>query len=341
MPWSAQGISIFQGRGMNLPMQLRWAFLILFLGASQAAGGTCQQALELVGVKEVRHKKGGFLQEASGLTFFQGYLWAVGDKEDKTLYRLDPTAAESTITALDVPLVLRPASWDLLKGCTGAKKGRLDLEGIAVSPEGRFLLLSERYRAVLVADLEDPSGPSPRAIVREIQCIPGQNVSSNDGLEGLTVLGEGYLALEEGKGHPAKRIYHCRLSNGRCASLKAITVEDRTPDLISLDPSGTRLLLLRTGIAVQQLLEVRLGDAAPPACLLDLNRVRREARSRQDLPASFRWEGGVNYEGIAFDPKTATLYLINDNNAAWNRITAGDPEREPTLLYLLKFKRTP
>jgi len=297
--------------------------------------------LDLVGVKEVRHKGGGFLQEVSGFTFFQGYLWAVGDKEDTVLYRLDPTAREPMIIALDVPLMLRPASWGLLQRCHGAKRGRLDLEGIAVSPEGRLLLLSERYRAVLVADLEDPSGPSPRAIVQQIQCLPGRNVSANDGLEGLTVVGEGYLVLEEGKGQIAKGIYHCRLSNGRCASLQPITVEDRTPDLIAIDPAGIRLLLLRTGISVQQLLEARLGDTEPHACLLDLNRLRREARSRQDLPASFREEGADNYEGIAFDPKTETLYIINDNNAAWNRLTAGDPDKEPTLLYILKFKRMP
>jgi hypothetical protein len=178
-------------------------------------------------------------------------------------------------------------------------------------------------------------------MVQKIQCLPDRNVSSNDGVEGLTVVWDGYLALEEGKRQSAKRIYRCRLSNGRCSSLPALTVEDRTPDLTSLDPSGTRLLLLKTGISIQQLLELRLGDAEPHACLLDLNRLRREARSRQDLPASFRGEGGTNYEGITFDPKTATLYLVNDNNAAWNRLTSGDPEKEPTLLYLLKFKGTP
>ncbi len=327
---------------MALGRRPRWvlSLVVMLLGTARAASGTCQQALDLVGVKEVRHKRGGFLQEVSGLTVFQGYLWVVGDKEDTVLYRLDPTVQAPPITALDVPLVVQPASWDLLYRCPGGKKGRLDLEGIAISPEGHLLLLSERYRAVLVADLEDPSGPSPVAIVREIQCIPGQNVSANDGLEGLTAVGEGYLTLEEGKGQRGKGIYRCRW-DGRCASLPAIMVEDRTSDLTALDPSGTRLLLLRTGIAIQQLLELRLGDAAPSACLLDLTGVRREARSRPDLPASVRQEGGTNYEGITFDPKAATLYLINDNNAAWNRLTSGDPDKEPTLLYILKFKQRP
>jgi hypothetical protein len=68
--------------------------------------------------------------------------------------------------------------------------------------------------------------------------------------------------------------------------------------------------------------------------VLDLDRVKEGAKTRGDLPESFRREGGMNYEGIHFDAATGRFYIINDNNAVWNRIFYLDAEREPTLLLI-------
>jgi hypothetical protein len=83
---------------------------------------------------------------------------------------------------------------------------------------------------------------------------------------------------------------------------------------------------------------VRTGDPAAGVCVLDLDRVREDAKGRTGFPDSFRQPGGANYEGIHFDRATGRLYVINDNNAAWNRIFTGDAEYEPTLLLIFTLR---
>lgn len=294
-------------------------------------GQSCTGDFRLEKVHEVRTPQGGYLREASGLTGLGGTLWAVTDKSDAAIFRLEPTSREDVVIAREVPLEIPPSIREGLKRCGGRGRGRLDLEGIAALPGGPFFLLSENYRAVLITRVDDPEGSSPRAAAQEVLCIPGRNQSKNDGLEGLSAFPGGILALEEGRGWPSKRLYRCRFPERQCSLVSSAVLRGRTPGLTLLDPDGARLLVLNAfwpsgGNTVR---EMRAGEPTLDACLLDLDQ----------LPPSFRQEGGVNHEGIHFDPITGRLYIINDNNATWNQMFFGNAEVEPTLLLI--FTRQP
>lgn len=320
--------------------------LVLGLGVWSAALACSEQACEqhflLQEVREVRLADGGYLREASGLTQFAGYLWTVSDKSDAAIYRLELSSQERVATAREVPLDIRPAIRQALTACGSHRGDRLDLEGIAADAEGLFFLLSENYRAILITQLVDPEGPTPRATAREVLCVPGRNLTANDGLEGLSASPGGLLTLEEGKGSPTKRLYRCLPSDRQCSSLRFPALDGRTPDISFRDPHGTRLLVLNTAFGLiehfNKICEVQVGDQTVTACLLDLDRVKEGAKGRGDVPESFRREGGMNYEGIHFDAATGRLYVINDNNAVWNRIFHFDADREPTLLLIFTLK---
>ncbi|MFQ5848061.1 MAG: esterase-like activity of phytase family protein [Candidatus Methylomirabilales bacterium] len=311
--------------------------------ALSCEGQPCDRDFHLEAAQEVRLPHGGYLREASGLTQFAGTLWTVADKSDAAIYRLKLPGRDTVVTAQEVPLAIPPPNRKAVRRCGDRRRGRLDLEGIAAGPGDFLSLLSESYRAVLITRVDDPRGPAPRATVQEILCIPGHNQSRNDGVEGLSGFPGGTLALEEGKGWPTKRLYRCRFPKRRCTPLLSLVLSGRTPDLTSLDPQGTRFLVLNTfwgwWTRFHKICEIHGDDPTPKACLLDLAQVKATARERADLPASFRQEGGTNYEGIHFDPVTGRLYLINDNNAFWNRRFTGDAEREPTLLLIFRLKR--
>ncbi|MGH7479902.1 MAG: esterase-like activity of phytase family protein [Candidatus Methylomirabilales bacterium] len=305
----------------------------------------CERHFLLQEVREVRLAEGGYLREASGLTGFGGYLWTVSDKNDTTIYRLDLSSRERVAAAQEIPLHIAPAIRQALSACRSHRGDRLDLEGIAADAGGLFFLLSENYRAILITDVDDPSGPAPRATVKDVLCVPERNLSANDGLEGLSAFSGGLLALEEGKGSPTKRLYRCLAPDRHCSALPFPALDGRTPDLSFRDPHGTRLLVLNTAFGLiehfNKICEVQVGDQAVMACVLDLDRVKEGAKSRDDVPESFRREGGMNYEGIHFDAATGRLYIINDNNAVWNRIFHSNVDLEPTFLLIFTSTTPP
>lgn len=323
--------------------------LVLSLGLSSTAlpceGESCQRHFTLEEVREVRVPSGGYLREASGLTGLGGTLWAVTDKSNAAIFRLELSSQETVVTAREVPLEIPPSTREALRRCGGRRRRGLDLEGIAAVPGGLFFLLSENYRAVLIARVDNPNGPGSRAIAQEVICIPGQNQSSNDGLEGLSAFPGGVLALEEGRGWPPKRLYRCRFPEPQCTLLTSVVMSNRTPGLTLLDPHGVRLLALNTvwgwGNDGNKICEMRADAPTPKACLLNLDRVKEAERGRADFPESFRQNGGTNYEGIHFDPVKGRLYVINDNNATWNQTFSGDAEREPTLLLIFTLQKPP
>ena len=318
-------------------------FLVLPSTALSCEGQSCTRYFQLKEVHEVRLPRGGYLREASGLTRHGGTLWTVADKSDTAIYRLELSSQKTVVTAREVPLDIPPPTREALKRCGGRRRGHLDLEGIAAAPGGLFFLLSENYRAVLVTRVNDLKGPNPRATAQKVRCIPGRNQSRNDGLEGLSAVPGGFLTLEEGKGSSTKRLYRCQFPERQCTRLPSPVLSGRTPDLTLLDPHGARLLVLNTfwgwASRFHKICKMHVGDSTPKACLLDLDRVKEKTKGRADLPQSFRQEGGTNYEGIHFDPGTGRLYLINDNNAAWNQRVFGDAEREPTLLLIFTLKQ--
>jgi len=323
--------------------------LVLGLGVWSAALACSEQACEqhflLQEVREVRLTDGGYLREASGLTGFGGYLWTVSDKNDAAIYRLDLSSRERVAAARETPLHISPAIRQALSACRSHRGDRLDLEGIAADAGGFFFLLSENYRAILITEVVDPSGPAPRATVKDVLCVPERNLTANDGLEGLSAFSGGLLTLEEGRGSPTKRLYRCLAPDRHCSPLPFPALDGRTPDISFRDPHGTRLLVLNTAFGLiehfNKICEVQVGDQTVTACLLDLDRVKEGAKSRVDLPESFRREGGMNYEGIHFDAATGRLYVINDNNALWNRIIHLNADLEPTLLLIFTLKPPP
>jgi len=319
--------------------------LTVWSAAVACSEQACEQHFLLQEVREVRLADGGYLREASGLTGFGGYLWTVSDKNDAAIYRLDLSSRERVAAARETPLHISPAIRQALSACRSHRGDHLDLEGIAADAGGFFFLLSENYRAILITEVVDPSGPAPRATVNDVLCVPERNLTANDGLEGLSAFSEGLLTLEEGKGSPTKRLYRCLAPDRHCSPLPFPALDGRTPDISFRDPHGTRLLVLNTAFGLiehfNKICEVQVGDQTVTACLLDLDRVKEGAKSRVDLPESFRREGGMNYEGIHFDAATGRLYVINDNNALWNRIIHLNADLEPTLLLIFTLKPPP
>jgi hypothetical protein len=315
-----------------------------FRGAALACSEqACEPRFLLQEVREVRFAEGGYLREASGLTGFGGYLWTVSDKNDAAIYRLDLSSREGVATAREVPFDISPAMRQGLSACKSHRGSRLDLEGIAADANGLFFLLSENYRALLITEVADPQGPAPRGTAKEVLCLPGRNLTANDGLEGLTAFSGGLLVLEEGRGSPTKRLYQCLAPVRHCTPLSFPALDGRTPDVSLRDPRGTRLLVLNTAFGIiehfNKICAVDIGDQIVTACVLDLDRVIEGAKSRMDLPESFRRGGGLNYEGIHFDAATGRLDVINDNNAVWNRIFYLDVDREPTLLLIFRLSQ--
>jgi hypothetical protein len=312
--------------------------LALWSAAFACSRQACEQHFLLQEVREVRRADGGYLREASGLTGFGGYLWAISDKNDTAIYRLDLSGQERVAVVLETPLHISPGIRQGLSACKSHRGNRLDLEGIAADARGLFFLLSENYRAILITEVVDPSGPAPRATVKDVLCVPDRNLTANDGLEGLSAFSGGLLALEEGRGSPTKRLYRCLAPDRRCSVLPFPALDGRTPGISLRDPQGTRLLVLNTAFGVvdhfNKVCEVHVGDQAVRTCVLDLDLVKEGAKSRGDLPEPFRREGGMNYEGIHFDAATERLYVINDNNAVWNQIFHLNVDLEPTLLLI-------
>jgi len=309
------------------------ALLLVPGGALACDGEPCDTRFLFEEAREVRLASGGYLREVSGLTRFAEHLWAVTDKSDAAIYRLDLARREGGVTAAEVPLDIPPPIRQALKACGAHRGDRLDLEDIAVDAEGLFFLLSENYRAILMARVTDPRGGHPRAAAEDVLCLPGRNHTANDGLEGLAAVSGTLYALEEGRGQPTRTFYRCPLPERRCHAVPFPAQTGRTPGLTPRDSDGTRFLVLNMswelGEGFRRVCEVRTGDPAAGVCVLDLDRVREEVKEQP---------GGANYEGIHFDRATGRLYVINDNNAAWNRIFTGDAEFEPTLLLIFTLR---
>ncbi|MBS7599084.1 esterase-like activity of phytase family protein [Pseudomonas sp. RC2C2] len=130
------------------------ALLALFAPSSQAAPWP---ELKLVAEHPVEGMRGGNL---SGLSACRGGLWAVSDRDDELLYRLDTSATVWQAQALhmDVPPVpesglpwgLRSRTWV----ASQVRGGELDFEGLSCDGAGNHYLVSEAHAAVLQVPVE-------------------------------------------------------------------------------------------------------------------------------------------------------------------------------------------
>ncbi|MDD1014153.1 esterase-like activity of phytase family protein [Pseudomonas rubra] len=159
--------------------------------------------LKLVAEHPVEGMRGGNL---SGLSECRGGLWAVSDRDDELLYRLETSAAvwQAESVQMEVPPVpdsglpwgLRSRTW----AASQVRGGELDFEGISCDAAGNHYLVSEAHAAVLQVPVEgspnwlkiDPS------MVRQARAS-GMLLHFNALFEGLAVSSAGdriWLAAE-------------------------------------------------------------------------------------------------------------------------------------------------
>lgn len=163
--------------------------LSVFGGSAWAANAA--QELALVGEHPVEGIEAGNL---SGLAWCGDGLWAVSDRDDGVLYRLD--ASETIWRAESEPFTAPPPpdsglSWgtrvrSLLTGLV--RGGKLDFEGLSCDGLGNRYLVSEAYAAVLRVS---PAGKAewlqlPDGLVRQARAS-GMLLRFNAMFEGITV----------------------------------------------------------------------------------------------------------------------------------------------------------
>lgn len=128
----------------------------LALFALQANAGDWPQ-LKLTAEHVVEGMRGGNL---SGLAQCRGALWAVSDRDDDRIYRLDQD--EATWQARAQPFTPPPAPdtglpWGLKSrnwAASFVRGGSLDFEGITCDQAGNILIVSEAHAAVLQLPVE-------------------------------------------------------------------------------------------------------------------------------------------------------------------------------------------
>ncbi|CAG8864050.1 hypothetical protein PS627_00836 [Pseudomonas fluorescens] len=192
--------------------------------------------LKLTAEHPVEGMRGGNL---SGLAECRGGLWAVSDRDDDRIYRLDQRdrtwqSQPLTFTAPPVPESGLP--WGLRSGNWAAsfiRGGELDFEGISCDDAGNFFVVSEAHAAVLEIPLKgDPDWLRiDPAMIRQARAS-GMLLHFNALFEGLAISPSGdrlWLAAErERRGLISVRrqqsVWAC---SGGCVLLSEAGVEMR------------------------------------------------------------------------------------------------------------------
>ena len=182
---------------------MRSALLGLFcLGAAPVMADTWPE-LALQSEHPVEGMRGGNL---SGLALCSGELWAVFDRDDDQIYRLD--TRESLWQAETLPVDVPPAPesglpWGVRmmgKAISPLRGGELDFEGISCDEAGNRFVVSESHAAVL--QIPQAGAPSwlkiDPALVRQARAS-GMLLHFNALFEGIAVNPQGnqiWLAAE-------------------------------------------------------------------------------------------------------------------------------------------------
>jgi hypothetical protein len=133
-----------------------WAGLLATLLAAPAFAVPLEQ-LKLLSEHPVEAMVGGNL---SGLAVCNGQLWAISDRDDNVLYRMDraQTVWQAQPVAIDVPDVpesdLPVSLRSLAKLSSYVRGGSLDFEGISCDAQGNKYLVSEAHAEVLQVPVE-------------------------------------------------------------------------------------------------------------------------------------------------------------------------------------------
>lgn len=200
-------------------MNLRWAALMAVLSAPAWAA----EPVELTLVTE--HPVDGIAAgNLSGLAWCGDALWAVSDREDNLLYRLDAidTVWRAEAERFDLPPVPNTGlSWGvrMRSAFTGMLRGgEMDFEGLSCDSLGNRYLVSEAYAAVLRVN---PAGTAewlnlPDGLVRQARAS-GMLLRFNAMFEGIAVDPEAnrlWLAAEHS--HRGLMVMHRKQSAWRC-----------------------------------------------------------------------------------------------------------------------------
>ena len=193
----------------------------LLLCSPLLASAAALEELKLLNEQPVSGVSGGNL---SGLAWCDGALWAVSDRDDQQLYRLQSDesqwqATAETFVAPPVPDVALP--WGLRVRSWGAglvRGGELDFEGISCDAAGNRYLVSEAHAAVLqLPVIGEPNWLKlPQGLVRQARAS-GMLLHFNSLLEGIAIDPAGerlYLAAERMRRgllvvHKQRSIWRC------------------------------------------------------------------------------------------------------------------------------------
>lgn len=199
----------------------RFLAACLLFGCSSLVNAAALEELMLLGEQPVNGISGGNL---SGLAWCDGALWAVSDRDDSQLYRLQSDASQWHATAesfiappapdMRLPWGMRALSWAAGKLRGGAQ----DFEGLSCDAAGNRYLLSETYAAVLLLPrIGEPYWLKlPPGLVRQARAS-GMLLHHNALLEGIAVDPAGerlYLAAERKR--RGLLVVHKQRSTWRC-----------------------------------------------------------------------------------------------------------------------------
>ncbi len=216
----------------------------LALFALQAQAGDWPQ-LKLSGEHVVDGMRGGNL---SGLAWCRGALWAVSDRDDDRIYRLDQEGAAWQAQPLTftpppapdtgLPWGLKSRNW----ASSFIRGGALDFEGITCDQAGNLFIVSEAQAAVLQLPLEgEPNWLRiDQAMVRQARAS-GMLLHFNALFEGLAINPAGdrlWLAAErERRGLLAVQRQQSVWTCGRgCVLLSEAGVEMQPPQFPEARP---------------------------------------------------------------------------------------------------------
>ena len=175
---------------------------LLWLGAMPVMANVWPE-LALQAEYPVEGMRGGNL---SGLALCQGEMWAVSDRDDDQIYRLDRRSAQWQAEALSIDVPPPPESglpWGVRmmgKAISPLRGGDLDFEGITCDDAGNRYVVSETHAAVLhVPPMGEPSWLKiDPALVRQARAS-GMLLHFNALFEGIAVNPQGnqiWLAAE-------------------------------------------------------------------------------------------------------------------------------------------------
>ena len=271
-------------------------------------------ALELVAALPV---KTPFPLEPSGLTWWNGHLYTVADKDDRTIYRID---WESDLVRLVPAIRFAPPG-----------RGAMDWEGLSVDDEGVFHLVSETKSRILRVTADGQAEwASPD--LREATDGSGFFAKTNAGFEGLAWLEPGHFVaavereprgIVEWRGTAVKGEAQARVLEYSPFS-DALPLL-RLPDFSGLDREGESLFaLFRNAHLVVRL--ARVNGQWQEA----------EAWSYAHIETDPRWaylsQTYGQAEGLVVEGRD--VYLIIDNNLGGRQ---ADPKDGRPLLVHARF----